>query len=556
MGRVYRAESEDDGAIGALKILDSRWAHDAVVSARFEEEARALRQLDHPHVVRVLATAEADDGRFCLVMEFVDGCDLGRLLRAEKLSMERAMDIFQKVCAAVAHAHEHGLVHRDIKPGNILIGREGTLKLVDFGLAKDVTLANSEHSLIGSLTSTTDQFGTAYYIAPERFTQRKAGAPATDVYSLGVLLYHLLTGQMPLGNYTPLSRMIGVSPKWDQVIAQALEADPAKRTSSVAELDAAVRKLWLDHLAGTDRKLKRRRWLIAVGVTSIALIAAIAGAAWQWHRTKPKPVVFASPRSAIEAAPWMNSLGMKFVPVPGTKVLFSVYETRRRDVEEFIRANNHMFSDPWNVSLKQRRQDHLEAPMFTFRRRDGTVIEAKWDDPGWPITPDHPMILATVREMLRYCLWLTWKEQGEGRLKQGQRYRLPTDAEWLAACGGPDAPLRPGNRAGPEARDELWPPALATRMDRDAFPRTAPVGSFPAELYGLYDMSGNVAEWVSDAATSLNDSEVEASAKLRGPCFGDGTAAAAAFSNARTARPNFRIPTVGARLVLELEGEK
>lgn len=90
MGRVFRAECDDDGRIGALKILDARWSHDPVIAARFEAEASALRQLDHEHIVRALDTTESGDGRFCLVMEFVDGCDLGRLLRAEKLAPERA----------------------------------------------------------------------------------------------------------------------------------------------------------------------------------------------------------------------------------------------------------------------------------------------------------------------------------------------------------------------------------------------------------------------------------------------------------------------------------
>ncbi len=553
MGRVYRVESTDDGSIAALKVLDSRWAHDEVAAARFEAEASALKQFDHPNIVRVLDTTESEDGRFCLVMEFVEGCDLGRLLRAEKLAHERALDIFHKVCAAVSHAHEHGFVHRDIKPANILIGRDGTVRLTDFGLAKDVTLSLADRSMIGGLTSTTDQFGTAYYIAPERMVLQKSSGPKADVYALGVLLYHSLTGQLPVGNYTPLSKAAVLSQRWDAVISRALEADPERRIASVAELDELTAGLWREHLAGTDRRRCLRHMVVGAASVLLAITLLAAGAVWQWQRMKPPPpVVFTPPSSATQEHPWENSLGMKFVPVPGTKVLFSVYETRRRDVDEFLRVNDSMFADPWNISLKQRRQEFMESSMFSLRRKDGTTVDVKWDDPGWPVTPDHPVILVTVAEVLRYCLWLTWKEQSEGRLKQGERYRLPSDAEWLVACGGADSPLRPGNRAGPEARDDLWPPAFPTRMQRDPFPRTAPVGSFPVELFGLYDMSGNVTEWVSDAAQSRNEGEVEAAAKVRGACFGDGTLASAAYANGRIPRHNVRLPTAGVRLVLEL----
>ncbi len=125
MGRVFQAESDANGTQAAIKVLDQRWSDDPAMVARFQNEARLLQSLDHPNIVRLIESMETDDGRLCLVTELVQGCDLGRLLRAEKLSHERAFEIFDKVCAAVRHAHEHGLVHRDLKPSNILVGRGG-----------------------------------------------------------------------------------------------------------------------------------------------------------------------------------------------------------------------------------------------------------------------------------------------------------------------------------------------------------------------------------------------------------------------------------------------
>ena len=551
MGRVYRAECDDDGRVGALKILDERWSSDAVIAARFEAEATALRQLEHEHIVRVLDTTESEDGRFCLVMEFVDGCDLGRLLRAEKLSHERALDIFGKVCAAVTHAHERGIVHRDIKPGNILIGRDGTVKLVDFGLAKDVTLDNTEHSIIGGLTSTTDQFGTAYYIAPERFVRTQSSGPQSDVYSLGVLLYHLLTGQMPLGNYTPLSVVTGLSAKWDRVLASALEADPEKRLATAQELDQAVAELWREHVQGGDRLRSRRRY-IALGAAAVFLVTAAAlGAWWQRERMKPKPVVFSSSAKASAEHPWENSLGMKFVPVPGTKVLFSIYEARRRDVQPFFDAYLGMFSAEWMKDRRDHLNDLLRRSMVSLDSDGQRTLASSWNDPGWPVTGDHAACYVGIRDAQMYCLWLTWKEQAEGRLTKGQRYRLPTDSEWLVACGGVDATLRPGNLAGPEARDDQWPKTSPTFADGDPFPRTAPVGSFPVEPNGLHDMSGNVSEWVVDRDENSADRFIESEGKLRGPHFGDGLVTTARFGFVRKPRLIQRMPFVGFRIVLE-----
>ena len=550
MGRVYRAESINDGTPGALKVLEAKWSHDPLMSARFEAEAAALKKLQHENIVRVIETGETDDGRFCLVMELVDGCDLGRLLRAEKLSAERAIDIFRKVCAAVSHAHEHGFAHRDIKPANILTARDGTVKLVDFGLAK-----NLDHSsTVGALTATMDHFGTAYYLAPERMLDKNAAGPPADIYALGVLLYHLLTGQMPLGKYTPVSQLTGLPASFDAIIGKALEADPANRTASASVLEAEVAAAWNDHVTGGQRIRQRKRMMRIAAAVIFAALTAVGGALWQRERMKPPPPpVFRAPSTASLSDPWENSLGMKFVPVPGTKVLFSIWESRRRDVEPFVAAMRQVFNEGWQIEVQQKISE--EGNRFLMLGPGGRIQQtASWNDPGFPITPDHPACFANVRESQRYCLWLTWKEINEGRLKQGQRYRLPTDAEWLFACGGENATPRLGNLAGAEARDDHWPPLWPTFADRDAFPRLAPVGSFPAEMHGLFDISGNVSEWVIDTVeSSAQPVGPLTSAKLRGPNFLSNSSEKATFTMSLPGNEARRWPTLGFRVVLELE---
>ena len=555
MGRVYRAESEADGTAGALKVLDGRWSRDPLMAARFEAEALALKKLEHPNIVRVLDTGETDDGRSCLVMEFVDGCDLGRLLRGEKLTPERATDIFQKVCAAVACAHGKGFVHRDIKPANILAARDGTVKLVDFGLAKNIQGEGGDGPAIGSFTATTDHFGTAYYLAPERMLRMQAG-PEADVYALGVLLYHLLAGQMPIGKYTPLSQAAGLPGAFDEIVGHALEADPAKRTASVRALADAVAKAWRAHQSGAERGARRRRLVSVVAFLSLVFVAAVAGAFWQRaHARPPAPPMFRAPATAAREKPWENSLGMKFVPVAGTRVLFSIWETRRRDAEPYLQAERDLRGSTW---WAEEAKDISRTPANTGYMLDvgGQLIPgATWKDPGFPVTGDHPACFVTGREAERYCLWLTWKEQNEGRLKAGQHYRLPTTAEWLAACGGASAPVRPGNRAGPEARDERWPAHWPTSDERDDFPRLSPVGSFPAEPHGLHDISGNVSEWVAEPDRDLGDVWINGRFTLRGPAFNDGGPKKSSFAFVRPVGDKQRLPNIGFRVVLELEGE-
>ena len=553
MGRVFQAESDANGTQAAIKVLDQRWSDDPAMVARFQNEARLLQSLDHPNIVRLIESMETDDGRLCLVTELVQGCDLGRLLRAEKLSHERAFEIFDKVCAAVRHAHEHGLVHRDLKPSNILVGRGGEVKLADFGLAREVSAIN-DASAIGGLTATTDQVGTAYYIAPERMLGTAPPAPTMDVYSLGVLLYHLLTGQMPLGKYTPVSVLAGLPRELDGILARALDADAAKRTLQVRDFHDRAMHLWRDHSAGTLRARKLRRVIAVAAALCLIICGAIAGAWWQHEASKPRPVVYPNPAKATQAQPWTNSLGMKFVPVPGTKVLFSIYETRRQEADVCIKESMEALDVPWLDGESARRVEHFNRSLWNFQGEDGVWTNFSYKDPGWPVTPEHPIFFVSGIDAHRMCAWLTWKERQEGRLKPNQRYRLPTSAEWFAACGGPDAKTRSGNVAGPEAREGLWPKNMPTFDTSDPYPRSAPVGSFPVELHGLYDISGNVAEWVNDSAADpldMKPMEARQNFHLRGPAFSDGMPAAVRYSHQRLILPGKRFVNAGFRMVLE-----
>lgn len=563
MGQVFAATRDADGAAVAVKILAARWSADPEAAARFAAEARALRQMEHPGIVRLHETGDTADGRLYIVMECVDGCDLGALLRGERLEKARALEIFAKVCAALEHAHSRGIVHRDIKPSNILAGRDGTVKLADFGLARELT---DEYSAYG-LTQTRDTFGTPYYIAPEVVQRRGTSGPQVDVYAAGVLLYHLLTGSPPLGNYTPLSQAAGLPRRIDAVLAAALQAEPDKRTPDIATLAAGVAQVQQEMDAGRSR----RRFLLRAGVTAAALAALTgAGVAGAWLRERaqrpPPPPVFPRPHTASTAQPWTNSLGMKFVPAGGEGLLFSVYETRRRDYEPFFAADRAPVPE-WRLVTRERTR-RFER-MQTLSATGWEEAEASWRDPGFSQSPEDPVTGVTLSEAESFCVWLTITERREGRLTEAQHYRLPTDAEWSAAAGLPEEsgrhprqksaalspapPPLPGNTAGEEAMTAPWPDTWPVRPLRDAFPRTAPAGSFPALPSGLHDMGGNVSEWVSTTyALNMATAAGQLPCTLRGASWATASSEELRPDYRRYARRLRAAADTGFRIVLDL----
>ena len=192
MGVVYLAERNDLGAIAAIKIL-----RDASLSParreRFASEQRLLAQLSHPFIARLLDADTLADGTPWFVMEYVDGLTLTEYCRVHATSLTERLRLFRDVCEAVQHAHQHLVVHRDLKPSNILVKSDGTVKLLDFGIAKQLESLDGR----GDQTRTALRLMTPAYAAPEQIRGGRIGI-YTDVYALGVVLYELITGRLPL----------------------------------------------------------------------------------------------------------------------------------------------------------------------------------------------------------------------------------------------------------------------------------------------------------------------------------------------------------------------
>jgi len=223
-GAVYRAIQRDLGRQVALKILLLDPERDPTFGERFAREARAMASLSHPNVAAVHDAGRAGPFWY-LVLEFVDGPNLRQLIRSRDLPPSEALDVVRQICSALEYAHGEGVVHRDVKPENVLVDDRGRVKLVDFGLAKLLQPKVGTPTLTGS----TQAMGTWDYMAPEQLRRPLEVDHRADIYSLGVVLYELLTGEVPQGRYEPASRRARTDRRIDAIVDRALEQDPSRR---------------------------------------------------------------------------------------------------------------------------------------------------------------------------------------------------------------------------------------------------------------------------------------------------------------------------------------
>ncbi len=246
MGAVYKARQKQLDRIVALKILPPDIGDDTAFAERFAREAKAMAKLSHPGIVTIHDFGQTEGGLFYFVMEFVDGINLGELTRRQQVSPREALRIVPQICDALQYAHDQGIVHRDIKPENILLDRQGNVKVADFGLAKlmggveEVTGEQGAASGPSILSSADKVIGTPQYMAPEQIEHPLEVDHRADVYSLGVVFYQLLTGDLPHRPIEPPSRRVRVDVRLDDVVLRALEEEPDRRYQHVSVLKTRV----------------------------------------------------------------------------------------------------------------------------------------------------------------------------------------------------------------------------------------------------------------------------------------------------------------------------
>lgn len=249
MGVVYKGHESSLNRYVAIKVLADSLAHDEAVKERFLREARSMAALNDPHIIQIYFIGEDEGGQTYFVMEFVDGESLGSMLKREgKLSVEQSAKVIYQTAMGLSTAHDRGVVHRDIKPGNLMINGRGAVKIADFGIAL------SNHDLSKKLTTTGEFVGTPGYLSPE-VCLGKPVDQRSDIFSLGIVMFEMLTGRMPFTDESPLGLMLevvkaeipdvreinhDVDPEIARILDKMIAKDPAERYQNCHELIAEL----------------------------------------------------------------------------------------------------------------------------------------------------------------------------------------------------------------------------------------------------------------------------------------------------------------------------
>ena len=300
MGVVYHAEDTRLGRSVALKFLAPELVRDPAAKARFLNEARAASALDHPNLCTILEVGESEDGLLFLAMPRYDGESLERRIARGPLSVEEALDLAVQIARGLAKAHQHGIVHRDVKPGNLFVTSDGMVKILDFGIAK--LSGEVGQTRLGAV------LGTPSYMAPEQ-TRGEAVDARADVWSLGAVLYEMLSGKRPFAGGTgvavvhavlhdtpePLARVRPEVPaELNRIVSRMLAKDPKDRHADASEVLADLRSnlglattssLSLPPAGRPRRRVPRVAW----GALALALAGAVALFVWLWGREEAPP---------------------------------------------------------------------------------------------------------------------------------------------------------------------------------------------------------------------------------------------------------------------------
>ena len=249
MGAVYKARQTKLDRLVALKIIKPDTADDPTFAERFMREARTLARLSHSNIVAIHDFGEANvllgDGGsaedqpqplYYFIMEYVDGANLRQLLESNELKSDQVLAVVPQICEALQFAHDEGVVHRDIKPENILVDTKGRVKIADFGLARLVASSPQDFTLTG----THQVMGTPRYMAPEQMAGSHNVDHRADIYSLGVVFYEMLTGEVPMGQFEPPSKKAAVDGRLDEVVLRALAREPERRFQQASEMKSSV----------------------------------------------------------------------------------------------------------------------------------------------------------------------------------------------------------------------------------------------------------------------------------------------------------------------------
>lgn len=544
---------------------------------RFKREAQAAGNLNNPNIVAIYEYVE-EAGLAYIVMEYIDGLTLSdRMKQNDPLPLEQATQITKSILKALAHAHASGVVHRDIKPGNIMLTSNGTVKVADFGIAR---IESSELTMVGSI------IGTPGYMSPEQLKGANNDA-RSDLFSAGIIFYEILTGQKAFAGTTLTSVIYKVinhelpSPSQlcntlpeilDAVVTKAVNKVADERFQTANEFISAIDSA-LSHSGSGERtepqvteylremipeaaskskppKHKKRGYVYSAGVG--ALIIAVLGlfflgenlqeettAEAQYEpgmifkdcATCPSLVVipaghFSQGTPTVTDASLFNEAPERVVNIDYSFAV-SRYEVTRQQYEEFISEAGYLtggcavYSGQWQHSTNM-----------------------SWQNPGYEQDGNHPAVCISWEDAVAYTDWLSQKT--------AQTYRLLSASEWeyiardaarnntnTTHASDTQNVCDEGNVADLEAVKKY--PGWKVSNCTDNFVHSAPVGTFKANGFGVFDLKGNVFEWVEDCWNyNYVDAPTDGSAWTSGDCQRRVLRGGSWFSQENFSRPTFR----------------
>jgi len=507
MAEVYHARHHDLERDVAIKTLHPRLADSTTALDRFRKEIKTLARLRHPNIV-LAYDAETTGDRAFLVMELVDGIDLHSLVKRDgPLDVDLAIDLTLQAARTLEYAHQQDIVHRDVKPANLMVADQTTLMVLDLGLANvdtivsetepgydDTALADTDHRL----THTDMVIGTPNFIAPEQATDPRNSSARSDIYSLGCTLFFLLTGRPPfsassrahalaLHQQPERPNLAGsradISPELVDVFDRMVAVAPDERYQSMTEVaDALEQSLTRTGVRGEAANRTTRQWpLVGLSLAAMLLVGlSIAFTSGTFDSSDQHSV----PQSPIPKG-LVNSIGMSLAVVPagtfrmGGDVNLLRPERQNETPAHQVTLTQTVLMGRHEVTRKEFATVMGRVPIFVTGR------SKKPPSQGDPTGDSLPVAYITWEEAARFCLMLS-KLPAEQRA--GRHYRLPTEAEWEYAC-----------RAGSTSTYNFGDSNQADRFHADRSHKgPVTVGSFSANAWGFYDMHGNVAEWVAD----------------------------------------------------------
>lgn len=487
MGEVYKAHHKNLKRPVALKVMRSTRQNDPIAQEHFLREIETAGQLDHPNLVRAYDAWE-QDGFIFLAQELLDGDSIRSLSKSGKMTgCHEIFDILFAVCHGLKELHHRGFIHRDIHPSNIMKLRDGTIKLIDYGLAVPSEIDRAE----------TTQAGTIGYMAPEQSLSGAAIDRRCDIYSLGCVLRFLLR-HLPT---TSDARELDLREQLRSAAVTMTQPIPEERPSAiedVLQLLGNMRKS--DEI---DETIKRKR--IPNRMISFTFILITMGLiTWRFLpiNGKPESVLRQTNITEVPSTSMRISLGLKMVDIPAGRYTMggipgdsqnrlnelpqrsidikkpfriSAYEITIAQFRKFVTAAGYK-----SEAEKSGEGGWLPNRRSSYFKRDPRFI---WSSPGYTVNDDFPVTMVSYNDAIAFCDWLSQYE--------GKTYRLPTEIEWEYCCRAGTT----GSYPFPQNQKDEYVWWLESVGDQLA-PR--PVGKLKSNAWGLYDMPGNVREWCLD----------------------------------------------------------